>query len=96
MKDLVERKQRPVESINELIDDIHLLRSRLLAPVSEYDIIGIAKNNLRSDLARMIFPMIISSLEQLRVTCNAIEKNFPRRDMKPPTQMSYRGPRTIN
>lgn len=96
MKDIVERKQRPGESINEFIDDIHLLRSRLLEPVTEYDILGITKNNLRGDLARMVYPMTISSLEQLRVSCNEIERKFPRRDVKPPSQIPFRGSRNIS
>lgn len=82
MHELVERKQNPGESIDQYFHQINLLRSKLETPISEFEMIKLAKKNLRESVARIVYPIAISSLEQLRVEAVEAERNFPRREVR--------------
>lgn len=80
LRDLLERKQRPNESINSYFHEMGILRSRLLQPIYEYEMIKILRGNIREDIKRHVYQMTISSVEQLRIECIEAERNFPRRE----------------
>lgn len=44
--------------------------------------IKMMKNNVEESIGRIVYPIQVSSVEQLRIECNEAEKNFPRRDMR--------------
>lgn len=91
MRDIVERKQLPGENIDKFFHELNILRSRLDQPIAEYELIRIVKKNLRENVAKIIYPMQISSMEHLRVECLEIERAFPRREMRPTVPMPSRG-----
>lgn len=78
MQELVERKQRQGESIDEYFHNLNLLRARLEVPVAEGEMIKIAKRNLKENIARIVYPMNVSSVEQLRMECLEAERIFIR------------------
>lgn len=93
MRDILERKQLPGESIDAFFHDLNLMRSKLERPVSEYEMIGLAKRNLRKSLSSIVYSMNVSSLEQLRVECLEIEKTFFKKDFQvvhPPMNRAMR------
>lgn len=83
MRDLVERKQQSGESIDDYFHSINRLRSKLEHPITEYEMIRIAKLNLKESLSKMMFSVTVSSVEQLRVQCLEAERLFFRREVKP-------------
>lgn len=83
MRDLLERKQLPGETIDSFFHDVNLMRSKLERPVSEYEMISLVKKNLRKSLSSIVYSMPVSSLEQLRVECLEIERTFFKKDPIP-------------
>ncbi|XP_073848219.1 uncharacterized protein [Musca autumnalis] len=83
MRDMLERKQMPGESIDAFFQDINLMRSRLEKSVPEYELIALVKKNLRKNLSSIVYAMNVSSLEQLRVECLEVERTFFRKDSTP-------------
>ena len=90
MRELVEKKQQVGESIDSYFHTMLTLRARLRTPIPDYEMIKILKGNIRENLARMIYPMTIYSIEQLREECKEIEIRFPKRDVRavPPQQVT--------
>lgn len=91
MRDLVERKQQNNESIDTFFHDMCQIRSKLIPPINDYEMIKIMKKNVRDHIARIVYAMPVSSVEQLRIECNEAERNFPRREhrlMPPPSRPS--------
>ncbi|KAI8118687.1 hypothetical protein CVS40_9620 [Lucilia cuprina] len=82
MRDLVERKQQPQETIDAFFYAMNKLRSRLVQAIPEYDMIKIMKRNVKENVAKIVYPIAVSSVEQLRLECNEAERNFPRREMR--------------
>lgn len=82
LSDLVERKQMLNESIDSYFLEMCKLRSRLLQPLPEFDMIKILKRNIKESIGKIVYPMSVSSVEQLRIECNEAERHFPRRDHK--------------
>lgn len=82
MRDLSDRRQQNNESIDAYFQIMCQLRSKLLQPIPEYDMIKILKRNVKESLGRIVYPMMISSVEQLRMECNEAERNFPRREIR--------------
>lgn len=80
MQELVERKQIPGESIDDYFHSLNLLRAKLEIPVAEGEMIKIAKRNLKESLAKIVYPMAVNSVEQLRMECLDIERTFTRKD----------------
>lgn len=95
MRDLLERKQMPGESIDAYFHDLNLMRSRLERPVSEYEMICLAKRNLRKSLSSIVYALPVSSLEQLRIECLDIEKTFFKKDQMPAHPLQNR-PMRVN
>lgn len=95
VRELLERKQRNNESINSYFHEMYILRSRLMQPIYEYEMIKILKGNIRDDIKRHVYQVTISSVDQLRVECIEAERNFPRRDIRP-MGSSFRPQRQIN
>lgn len=93
MRDLVERKQENSETIDAYFHVMNKLRSKLTQPIPEYDIIKIIKRNINMNIAKIVYPIAVSSVEQLRIECNEAERNFPRREyrnnMPPPKCSRY-------
>lgn len=83
MRDLVERKQQHGESIDDYFHSLNRIRSRLEQPISEYEMIRIAKLNLKESLSKMMFSVSAASVEQLRIQCLEAERLFPRKEVKP-------------
>lgn len=96
MRDLLERKQLPNESIDDFFPDIISKRSKLERPVSEYEMISLVKKNLRKNLSSIVYSMPVSSLEQLRVECLEVERTFFRRDPVPNPQPQFNKPIRVN
>lgn len=91
MRDLVERKQQNNETVDMFFYAMGKIRSRLTQQIPEGDMIKILKRNVNLNLARIIYPLTVSSVEQLRMECNEAERNFPRREVKnmmPPQRMN--------
>lgn len=88
MRDLLERKQMPGESIDSFFHDVNLMRSKLEKPVSEYEMISLVKKNLRKNLSSIVYALPVNSVEQLRIECLEIERTFFKKDSvaPPPTQ----------
>lgn len=82
MRYLVERKQQHKESVYAYFHSMCQIRATLIQPISEYDMIRILKRNIKENIARIVYPIMISSVEQLRVECNEAEKMFPKRDFR--------------
>ncbi|KAI8119245.1 Transposon Tf2-6 polyprotein [Lucilia cuprina] len=82
MRDLVERKQDNSETIDDYFHVMNKLRSKLTQPIPEYDMIKILKRNLNLNVARIVYPISVSSVEQLRIECNEAERNFPRKEFR--------------
>lgn len=82
LRDLVERKQQANESLDGFFHSMCKLRSRLLQPIPEYDMIRILKRNVKESVARIVYPIAVSSVEQLRMECLEAERNFPRRELR--------------
>lgn len=87
MRDLLERKQMPGESIDSFFHDLNLMRSKLERPVSEFEMINLAKKNLRKSLSSIVYSMQVSSLEQLRVECLEVERTFFKREPVQPISL---------
>ncbi|XP_033254623.1 uncharacterized protein LOC117194090 [Drosophila miranda] len=73
-QELRERRQRHGESADQYIQEMLVLRSRLLNPFSDYDLIKIIKINIRDAISRVIYPMQIPNLQKLREECADAEK----------------------
>ncbi|KAM8708108.1 hypothetical protein ACLKA7_015130 [Drosophila subpalustris] len=82
-QDLRERKQRPGESIDDYLQEMISLRSRLPTPFSDHDLIKTIKINIRDGISRVIYPMAISNLEKLRDECHEAERWLATRWTKP-------------
>ncbi|KAI8115856.1 hypothetical protein CVS40_11994 [Lucilia cuprina] len=82
MQELVERKQMPGESTDDYFHSLNLLRAKLEMPISEGEMIRIAKRNLKESLARMVYSMAVNSMEHLRMKCLDAKRTFPRRDTR--------------
>lgn len=80
MREINERKQKPGESIDEYFHAIGILRSRLRNQIPEYEMVRLVKGNLRESLAKLVYPIAVYSVEQLRMECKEVERCFPRRD----------------
>lgn len=64
------------------------IRSKLVQPISEYDMIKIMKKNVRDNIARIVYPIPVNSVEQFRIESNEGERNFLRRETWPIMQQS--------
>lgn len=97
MRDMVERKQQPGESIDTFFHTMNTLRSRLGMPMPEYEMIKLIKRNLKESVGKIVYPMAISSVEQLRLECIEAEKTFLRKDVRPlPPLQGNRYARQVN
>lgn len=81
-RNLMDRKQHPGESVVSFFHAFNVLCSRIEQPIGEFELIKIAKSNLKESLGRLVFPMFVSSLEQLRVACIEAERNFGRKKIR--------------
>ncbi|XP_059220401.1 uncharacterized protein LOC131995628 [Stomoxys calcitrans] len=95
LTDLAQRKQDMNESIDTFFHVMGQIRAKLVQPISEFDMIKIMKKNVRESIGRIVYPIQVSSVEQLRMECNEAEKNFPRRDNRN-VQPSMRPTRHVN
>ncbi|KAL7726526.1 hypothetical protein ACLKA6_001148 [Drosophila palustris] len=73
-QELRERRQRPGESVDEYLQEMLALRSRLDTHFSDRDLIKVSKVNIKDSISRVIYPMYITSLEMLRYECHDGEK----------------------
>ena len=87
IRDIVERRQQPNETVDAYFHELSKLRSKLDKSYPEISLIRIIKRNLRDGISRIVYPMSIYSIDQLRHECFQIEQNFPRRDRMPTTQL---------
>lgn len=83
MRDLVDRKQLSNEPVDAYFQAMGQLRSRLLHPITDQDMISIIKVNVKENIKMVVYPMSIATVEMLRVECKEAERNFPRRDPRP-------------
>lgn len=73
-QELRERRQKSGESIDDFLQAMFALRSRLEVPVSDHDLIRIIKVNIRDGISRIIYPIWITDLEKLREECHDAER----------------------
>lgn len=83
MREITERKQKPTETIDEYFHAMGILRSRLRNPIPEYEMVRLMKGNLRESLAKLVYPIAVYSIEQLRMECKEVERCFPRKERMP-------------
>lgn len=81
--ELVQRRQQPNETIDEFFHVMGQMRAKLVQPLSEYDMIKIMKKNIKDGVARIVYPIPVSSVEQLRIESNEAEKQFLKREPRP-------------
>lgn len=77
--EIIERRQRANESVEEFFQDIFWLRSRLQEPISDSSLVKIIKRNLKDNIANRIYAKTIYSLEHLRDECKEAEGFNKRR-----------------
>ncbi|XP_073822182.1 uncharacterized protein [Musca autumnalis] len=94
--ELAQRRQQPNESIDTYFHAMGQLRAKLVQPLSEFDMIKIMKKNIRENVSRIVYPIQVSSVEQLRIECNEAEKNFLRREIRPYAPPPSRPQRQVN
>lgn len=83
MRDIVERKQLPHETVDSYFHTMCKLRSKLNKSVPEYDMIKILKRNLKDSIAKLVYPMNIYTVDQLRHESYQIEQIFSKKDRMP-------------
>ena len=76
MRNLVERRQNPAETIDEYFLAMTKLKSLLRVDMDNQDLIKIIKRNVRDNICRMIYPMQIWSVEHLRDECKQAEEHL--------------------
>ena len=86
MRDLVERKQQPNETLDQFFHAMCKLRSRLVQPIQELDMIKILKRNVKESVGRIVYPIVVSTVEQLRMECFEAERYFLKREIRNPIQ----------
>ena len=91
MKEILERRQQPGESVDYFFQSVLKLRANLKNPVPEIELVKILKRNLRENIGRIVYAMAIFTVEQLRYECVEIERQFLRRDNRqiPQNNRSY-------
>ncbi|KAH8330081.1 hypothetical protein KR074_003058, partial [Drosophila pseudoananassae] len=72
-------KQRSGESVEDYIQMMLTLRARLETPVSDFDLIKIIKMNLRERISKVVYPIHVTNLEQLRHECHDAERMLTTR-----------------
>ncbi|XP_043069923.1 uncharacterized protein [Drosophila bipectinata] len=77
--ELRERKQRSGESVEAYIQMMLTLRARLETPVSDFERIKIIKMNLRERISKIVYPIHVTNLEQLRHECHDAERMLATR-----------------
>lgn len=82
IRDLVERRQNPNETIDQYFQAMNQIRARLVQGITEHDMLKILKRNVRESIGRIVFPIAVSSVEQLRIECNEAERTFLRKDVR--------------
>ncbi|XP_073838108.1 uncharacterized protein [Musca autumnalis] len=93
MSEIVDRKLKPGEDIDTFFQSINTLRAKLVQPISDGELIQIVKRNLKGEIFRMVYPMNVGSMEQLRMECILAEKTCSKRDvryMPPPPNRQVR------
>lgn len=94
--ELAQRKQQPNESIDAYFHVMGQMRAKLVQSIREFDMIKILKRNIRENVSRIVYPIQVSSVEQLRIECNEAEKNFLRRENRPYVPPPSRPQRQVN
>lgn len=96
MRDLVERRQQPGETIDAFFHAMGDMRSRLSIAISEDQMVKMLKKNLKESVARHVYQMAVRNVEELRRECLDAEKTFGRRDKPPFPVTSNRYMRPVN
>nr|XP_036678445.1 uncharacterized protein LOC118879656 [Drosophila suzukii] len=90
--ELRERKQKPGETIEVYIQTMLALRSRLEMPFSDFDLIKVIKMNIRDQISRIIYPIYITNMDQLRHECHDAERILATRWTRHPSNLeTHRG-----
>ncbi|XP_050741926.1 uncharacterized protein LOC122819053 [Drosophila biarmipes] len=79
--ELRERKQKPGETIEAYIQAMLALRSRLEMPFSDFNLIKVIKMNIRDQISRIIYPIYITNMDQLRHECHDAERILDSMDL---------------
>ncbi|XP_073817098.1 uncharacterized protein [Musca autumnalis] len=80
LTELAQRKQQPNETIDNYFHVMGQIRAKLFQPIYEPDMVKIMKKNIRESISRIVYPIQVSTVEQLRIECNEAEKTFLRRE----------------
>uniref|UniRef100_A0A1I8NJ03 CCHC-type domain-containing protein n=1 Tax=Musca domestica TaxID=7370 RepID=A0A1I8NJ03_MUSDO len=88
LTELAQRKQQINESVDNFFHAMGQVRAKLVQPISEFDMMKILKKNVKDSIGRIVYPIQVSSVEQLRVECNEAERNFLRRENRPTLPMA--------
>lgn len=96
MRDMVERKQLPGESIDAFFFAMTQYRSRLTISMPEAEMIIMIKKNIREAIGRIVYPMAVASVEELRMCCLDAEKTFLKKEVRPQPPVINRYTRHVN
>lgn len=80
---IVEYKQQPGQSFEEFYTEIHNLTFKLHKRVPERELVQIIRNNLRSNMATLIFSATIETIAELKRECKRAEKLLKENRQRP-------------
>ena len=76
---IADRKQKASEPVENFIDSLMQLRNQMRNRIAEYELVRIAKQNLKEGLYQLLFPMSISNMDQLLEEGKRAERNLAKR-----------------
>lgn len=77
---IMERRQQPSETADTYIGEIVKLQNQLRFSIPEYELVRLVKDNLKDGVTQLIFPMEISTMDQLLEECRRAERNLAKRN----------------
>ncbi|XP_043071287.1 uncharacterized protein LOC122322577 [Drosophila grimshawi] len=94
LQEMRQRQQLPGESVNDFIQSMTSMASRLEIPLPEPKLIKLIKKGLRDSVGRYIYAMDVYSVDHLREECNEVESSLGQRGSRLAygTQAKYAGP----
>lgn len=95
MRDLVERKQLPGETIDAYFHAMSDMRARLTQNVPEDQMVRMIKANMKESISKYVWSMPVSTVNDLRIECREAEKTFGRRE-RPTVPIQNRFTRQVN
>lgn len=76
---IIDRRQLPSESADIFISEIVKLKNQMRVPIPEFEIVRIAKDNLKEGLVQLIYAKNIESIDDLIEECRRPEVTISKR-----------------